>query len=357
MKLFRTKYLLIFTSIMLTTSMSSCMNQQPKELKLEDFKEVDPVACGICYVEFEEADLITRCPFNCKTVGYHPACFEKNKAAQQSINYKYSMDNSFPCPSCSGKMFQMPKAFMRKAITELQKAAAPAQAPQAPAPKAPTPKTPAPTATKIPVASQAKPAAQASNNPAVDQTQCNFCQGRFQAEDLVTQCSAHCAALYHTVCFTELVESSTDRACPHCKRHIEDMPNVRRYKHTADEKPEAVPVGNPHTVHATRPAPQAPFITPELISEGLAAFVYGMVAQHLWTSPQLTKSQRWGSLGGLGASLIVLQRSLNHSNPARSADIKKRSGAWLSGLVLGFTVPWLAKKLDQKYAFFRARAS
>lgn len=358
MKLFKVHYLLIFTGIILSSSIGYGMynpqanlnKSEVKELTLKDFEKVDTSACGICFVEFENHEQITRCPFDCKTVGYHPACLQDHKKAQHEMNYAYKNDNSFPCPSCRRKIFKGPTAFTCKDINEFKKV----QAPVAPGPKAP-----APSSTSIPVAPpHVSPSVHSSS---AKLAQCSSCKEAFKANDYISQCPHKCPSTYHHICLIQLVENSIDQSCPTCKRRIEMVPDGTPYQaaqdSTTDQEPGTIPANNPQKTNTTPITAKQPFITPELISEGIAALIYGIVAQHLWASPHLTKSQRWGSLGGLGASLIVLQNSLNHGNPARTHDIEKRLGAWLGGIFLGFTVPWFAKKLDQKYAFFRSRAT
>jgi hypothetical protein len=199
---------------------------------------------------------------------------------------------------------------------------------------------------------------------------CNLCNQRILNEQLITKLPCACQRAYHHACLTTndyirnygcVISGRVIGHCPTCSREFTDR-ELLDYGLHFRVKLEELPL-EPDKVSAVTPSPSAglhsaasgptqantpnaallrpPLHGQHIVLDALAAFIYGITAEHMWSKQDFSKTQRTAGLGILGLSLIPLHASLYRQNPHH---IPHRTCAWIIGSLLGFLTPQLLKK-------------
>ena len=323
----------------LNSSANSNIAIRPSKTK-PDFSQITVHFCGRCFAQFKDLELIGKYSCSC-TQAYHVKCLLDSK-------------NPTTCTFCR----------RGKALVNLADPSESALYTQVKDSMATPP--PPPAVSTLPAIYRSSATTSNSNSYANQNSaitgydlseedfanisdhklaKCSSCTCTFQRYDSVTKFPCKCSAVYHDFCLDQIQTTSTGdpKKCPTCEAKVSitysNLPRVefqKIQKYRADNKLKAHAVtGSNNPMLGT-------------VAQFLSAFILGLGAEHLWSSKDMSKIKKGLGFGMLGCSFVALQNLFTLRRLKPSDNLVKDVGAWAAGTSLGFAMPMLMKKLENK---------
>ena len=196
------------------------------------------------------------------------------------------------------------------------------------------------------------------------EAKCAICLEDFTVGDRVSMWYCDCNSAYHHECIQRHINNDkhhdafhceiNDPRCPWCRQYIPAYTNLpwRLFEELENEglmsRTDANSLAASKKLAKYRAIARTPMSN--TITECLAAFVLGCAAEHLWSTKQLSKTQKGLGFAGISASFLALQKMVTAKNLDNVTVKQLRSGtlSWIAGASLGFIFPMLCRQIESK---------